>query len=850
MNHTVVQRRVGELIDEERETFISILPPSDVPAPLSGAQKMIESACAKEVVSLEIAGDRDQMTFGVRGRDADGIRGQLESHFPQAQLSIPGLDPIRPREGENALTTVFTIAGAEPLPLRTFDDEKVLREGSDPLLGVVGAIQSLREGERVLTRGIVRAKRRGYFEKYRHAALSGPGGANEQSRTADRDEQHTQGNGASDPLVRLGWCAAGLGMVTVIVLSLFGVGIQEIMDFLKGLSPSELGIFGAVYAFAALVTFVIYELIASRFRPKRVYYKPELIEDRVDYSPYDLEIQVLVFVPDSDGWRTRAQGIAAMFEKAYGVFDRELGSSIARRKSFDGTPADTFGFISRRGLFRLLSPGPSSVIGSRELSGLWHLPATGVRPRSIARSDWRRWPVEKRHISKGAPVGFTTAGERRVVRIGEDASRSHQFCLAASGMGKTTYMTRLVHHAMRLKARGEHSGAIVVVDPHGGLVDELLGLVPLEVAHKVRLIDLGDESRVVGINVLSPDFSLSRDVTASLLVRAFSKHWEFWGPNMQDILSHSVKTLYEANSHRDTAPEDAFTLLDARHLWLNESFRRRVLARVDDAKMHRFWYEDFPVYERGDRERTLNPIANRLRDYDDSKVASAIIGQRFSTVDLKAAIRAGDIVLVSTAAPSEGEEAANLIGSYFLSAIDQIIRSQGELAPGDRQRVMVVVDEMQTIRGAPYEGMLNEWRKFGGSLVLANQTLAGIREMSPSLETSLLTNVGVLVGFRIGGKDAEVLAPELGRHYVSADDIKSLDRHHAYIRLGQGRHKLPPFSTEVRPLMSRNETVADEFRAKSARYTQKFETVYNRQQAETRKAIEINSAASERRRRR
>ena len=852
MNHSLIKERADELINEERETFISILPPSDVPAPLSGAQKMIESTPQGEALSLEIAGEGGRVTFGVRCRDADAAWGQLESHFPQARLSLPGIDPIRPREGERAMTTVLTVSGAEPLPLRTFEDERILREGSDPLLGIAGAIQSLGEGERVLVRNIAKSKKRGYFEKYRLDALSGPGGANEQSRATERDEQRTQKQTSSDQLKNLGLCAAGLGMAMVIVfvLSLFNVGIAEIRDFLEEPNPLEWVIVGAVGVGAMLVTFFIFEQIAARFRTEKTYYDPRLIEDRVDHSPYDLEIQVIVFVPDSHNWKTRSNTITGWIEKAYRVFDRELGSSIARAKSIDGTPGKSFAFISKRGLLGLLSPGSSSVIGSRELAGLWHLPATGVRPRSVARASSRRWPVDKNHINRGAPVGLTTAGERRLVRIDEDASRSHQFCLAASGMGKTTYMTHLVHHAMRQKARGEHDGAIVVVDPHGGLVKELLGLVPPEVAHKVRLIDLGDESRVVGINVLSPGFSLSRDATAGLLVRAFSKLWDFWGPNMEDILSHSIKTLYEANSHPDTAPEEAYTLLDARPLWLNESFRRKVLARVHDEKMHRFWHEDFPIYERGDRERTLNPIANRLRDYDDSEIASAIVGQRFSTVDLKASIREGNIVLVSTAVHSEGEEVASLIGAYFLSTIDRLIRSQGELAEDDRQRVMVAVDEMETISGVPYEQMLNEWRKFGGSLLLATQTLAGIRRISPSLETSLLTNVGALVCFRVSGRDAEVMARELGENYVSEDDIISLDRHQAYVRLGHGRRKLPPFSMETLPLMLANGAMADELQAKSARYSQRFETVYNRQQAEIRESNELNAAASERRRRR
>ena len=850
MTHAVVQERVDELIREEREVFISILPPSDVPAPLSSAKELIESVCARGTSSLEIVGTRELVTFGVRDRDVEEVRGQLEARFPQAQLSIPGMDPILPCEGEKVVTTVLTIEGDEPLPLRTFDDEKVLREGSDPLLGVAGAIQSLQEGERVLVRVMAKAKRRGYFEKFRHDALPGPGGTNEQTRSTERNQQRAQGTAGSDPLKVLGTSALFLGACVVIILGLFGVDVSEAIGYLEGITSLEAGLLLFLAGVAELITFFIFHKIDRWFNPKRVFYDPKLIADRVDHSAYDLEIQIVAFVRDSRAWRVRAQKVADVIAKAYGNFDHPQGSSIVRRTSVDGPPRDAFEFISRRRLLWLLPSGVRSVIGSRELSGLWHLPATGIRPRSIVRSDSRRWPVEQRHISEGAPVGSTTAGGRRVVRISEEATRSHQFCLAKSGMGKTTYMTHLVHHAMQRKALGENPGAIVVIDPHGGLVDEILSLVPPEVAHQVRLLDLNDESRVAGINVLSPDFSLGRDATAGLLVRAFASHWEFWGPNMQDILSHSVKTLYEANAHADTMPENAYTLLDARHLWFNEAFRRSLLEKVKDEKLKRFWLEDFPVYERGDRAQTLNPIANRLREYDDSEVASAIIGQRFSTIDLKASVRDGNILLVSTAAPSEGEQVANLLGSYLLLMIDQIIRSQSELAPDERPRVMVVVDEMETISGAPYEKMLNEWRKFGGSLVLATQTLAGIREMSPSLETSLLTNVGVLVVFRVGGKDADTIAPELGAKYVSSDDIVSLDEHHAYVRMGQSRLKLPPFSMEVLPPVQGSMAVAYEIRARSPRYTQSFETVYNRQQEETLRAVAMNAAAGEKRARR
>ena len=845
--------RIGTLVDGLRSAYVRILPPGEVTRPIGSAQNLIDGLRTSGVTSFDIAGDGESITFGVRGSDMEGLVSQLEEHYPQAELQIAPCDPLRQGEDERAFTAVRIVSGPEPVPISTFEDAEVSEEGSDPLLKVMAAFKKLEDGERALVRLVARPKRRKHFSKYAQDARTGPGSANETRRTAELAPKSSGSVGGLG--LRYGILITVLGCLAIafLVAAIRGIGFEEVRAFVSGITEEQLrtvvGTVGVVVLTASVLFLVLLiGMLFGLFGSKGGYYDSEVVADRVDHSPFDVEIQIIAFVRDSEYWKSRTREIVDHIAGEYSSYDRSRGSRVVRHKYIDGLPGDALELVSKRRLLRIFPTFVRSVAGSLELAALWHLPATRVRPASVERTTSRRWPVHSRFISEGAPVGVTTAGAQRVVHLGPAAMGSHQFYVAGSNMGKSTLMTHVVRHAMRQKALGEYPGAIVVVDPHGDLISDLLGLVPPEIAHRVRLIDLADESRVVGVNLLSPDFSPDRDVTADLLVNVFSRHWEFWGPNMSDILSHSIQTLYEANAHEDAVPEEAYTLLDAGQLWSSESFRRKVLERVKDANLHRYWLEDFPVYERGDPAQTLNPIRNRLRSYADSRVASAIIGQRFSTVDLKACVQRGNIIFISTGGQSVGKQVARLLGAYFLAMIDHIIRSQGELARDERQRVMVVVDEMQTIEGVPYGSMLEEWRKFGGALVLATQSLAQVRRLSPGLESSLLTNVGVLAAFKVDGDDGRKLAENLA--LVTKDDIVGLPKYNAYVRLSTYEETVPAFSMKILPPVTGNEAVADDIRRRSARYTQDIDAVYRRQQEETFRAIGMNAAASEKRRRR
>ena len=352
---------------------------------------------------------------------------------------------------------------------------------------------------------------------------------------------------------------------------------------------------------------------------------------------------------------------------------------------------------------------------------------------------------------------------------------------------------------MREKAAGRDDDAIIVVDPHADLVAGLLEHVPEEIIDKVYLIDLADNERVPGINLLDARVFPDRDRTADSVVRIAHGLWEQWGPRMQSILEHTVKALHEYNRHPDTKREDQLTILDGQRMLADLEFRKQVLKRVDDAYINDWWLRDLPGWNRDTRSDAMSPVQTRLGYYSSSKKARAILGQRVSTIDLRKVISEGGILLVSTSQATAGRDVSALVGASLLNLVDAVIREQGGLPPEQRRGALVVVDEMQSMPGVDYESHVqSELGKFGASFILATQSLARLADLSPTMQDTLLANVGCLAVFQVAASDARELMGELDRDRVGEEDLVSLPAHQCYVRVTHEGQRQPTFTMMVR----------------------------------------------------
>ena len=414
--------------------------------------------------------------------------------------------------------------GPEYVPLRTFRDDDLLDPGSDPLIALMGALSALYEGERVVARLLLRSLGPDWSQAHMEKAHKRPG-------MEPREPAYTY---QTKPLQMDGITMAVLGIGALAALK----GYLWVQD-------------GEIWKAALLGTGTALGLAAGGWawwRWKRARSRvedPILIQEKVSRIAFDAELQVTAIVPSRTGPQ-RAGELLGPVAAAYRHYDNPAGARFKVGHVRPVAPDRENLHPPGPGLF-----GGRSVLGVREIACLWHPPGAGDETPLVERSGARALSPSAKGVRGGALVGDTTAGARREIRFPDDLLRRHHLYVARTRMGKSTLMHHVVTHKMQEKAAGRDGDAIVVIDPHTDLVAGILEHVPDSLAGRVRLIDLSDETRSPGINLLDTRIFADRDRTADSVVRVAKGLWEQWGPRMQSILEQTVKTLHEANEQME-----------------------------------------------------------------------------------------------------------------------------------------------------------------------------------------------------------------------------------------------------------------------------------------------------------
>ncbi len=193
---------------------------------------------------------------------------------------------------------------------------------------------------------------------------------------------------------------------------------------------------------------------------------------------------------------------------------------------------------------RFLDRGDLITVG--ELAAVAHLPldagAIGV-VRAGARS------VAPPPSTPGAGsaevvkfLGDADTGPARPVALNVADGRQHTHILGATGCGKSTLMSRMIMDDVQA-GRG-----VVVVDPKGDLVADLLDRLPASAAPRTVLIDPTDTGPRPSLNILAAgEPELLVDNLVGIFRRIFSA---FWGPRTDDILRAACLTLLSTRQAR------------------------------------------------------------------------------------------------------------------------------------------------------------------------------------------------------------------------------------------------------------------------------------------------------------
>lgn len=358
----------------------------------------------------------------------------------------------------------------------------------------------------------------------------------------------------------------------------------------------------------------------------------------------------------------------------------------------------------------------------------------------------------------GRLLGFSDFGNGdRPVALSTDASTKGLYVLGPTGTGKTSLLKNLISSDLAA-GRG-----LMVVETNGDLTQELLDLIPDHRLRDVVFLDPTDPDYAVGFNPFAS--SASPALIADQIGELFQRLWKaFWGPRTGQLAHMGLLTL---------ARRPGSSLLDLPRLYLDDAFRSRVLAGLDDPLGLGPDWQWFESLSDAEKVSVTSPLLNKARQFVARPSVRAVVGQAAPRIRLSQIIAEQKILLVNIPKGLIGAETAQLLGCLILTSAWQALAERTAIAREKRRPFGIVVDEVQDFASAPipWDELFAQGRKYGLSLTVAHQNLT---QLPRDLREVVLANARSKVVFTLSGRDAKVMeglfAPAL-----SADDLQALD---------------------------------------------------------------------------
>ena len=437
--------------------------------------------------------------------------------------------------------------------------------------------------------------------------------------------------------------------------------------------------------------------------------------------------------------------------------------------------------------------GTRQLLNNLEIASLWHLPGAQINLPNIA---WGRQIISEppdnlpvaTNLDKEARQQTTFIGKaefkNRLTTFGikrVDRGR-HVYIVGKTGTGKTTLIANMAIEDIR---KGE---GVAVIDPHGDLIQTLLQYIPHNRLNDVCYFNPADPNYTYPLNLLEVKNKAQQELVASGIVSIFHKLYAHsWGPRLEHILRNTILTLTSV---------PGTTLTDVIRILTEKNFRRQILAKIQSPTILAFWRHEFEPMGDRLRQQAISPILNKVGQFVTSPLIRKVISSPQSRVKIEEIMNQGRIILVDLSQGKIGEDNSALLGAMIITQIQLAAMNRAYLSENERRPFYLYVDEFQDFATNSFIKILSEARKYKLNLTIANQYMA---QLDSEIQDAILGNVGSLISFLVGAKDAQVLEREFGREF-SHEELVSLGRYQILLKLSIDGETSTPFYATTLPL--------------------------------------------------
>jgi hypothetical protein len=463
-------------------------------------------------------------------------------------------------------------------------------------------------------------------------------------------------------------------------------------------------------------------------------------------------------------------------------------------------------------IYRRFNEDHSIVLNTEEMASLWHLPLPTTETPNIRWLSARTQPVPSQVMQNSGDLhlGFNIFRGRRsdIYTNNEDRAR-HMYVIGKTGSGKS-YLLR--YYALQDIANGH---GICVVDPHGDLVDSILGSIPKERIEDVIYFSPADMERPYGMNMLEYDKNNPEQKTMVVneMLAIFDQLYDLkatGGPMFEQYMRNAMLLVMDD-------PESGSTLLEISKVLSDEDFRRMKLSKCKNQVVIDFWTKEA---EKAGGEASLANmvpyITSKMTAFISNDIMRPIITQQNSAFNFRQAMDSGKIILVNLSKGKLGEINAALIGMIVVGKLQVAAFSRTDIPESQRKDFFLYIDEFQNFITPSIASILSEARKYRLSLILAHQYMGQlVKNGKTEIRDAILGNVGSYLVARIGPEDVEVLA-KIFEPTFSGYDLMNTDKFTWNAKIIVGNAQISPFTLKAVPPNTPNPELAEKLKQLSA----------------------------------
>ena len=505
------------------------------------------------------------------------------------------------------------------------------------------------------------------------------------------------------------------------------------------------------------------------------------VDEKIAKGGLDVNIRLVVSAQTSEAAHRLLEDVMGAFSQ-FSIYEHgnAFVKAIPMRKKF----------LIQKFIYRGFDETRKLVLNTEEMASIWHLPLKTTETPNILWLSARTAPVPVEVPQEAdLTLGYNVyRGRKTTIAIKRTDRQRHMYIIGKSGSGKTVFIQEM---ALQDILNGE---GVAVLDPHGDMIEWLLGHIPKNRIDDVIVFDPSDLERPVGLNMLEVDTESQQDMATQEMISIFYKLFppEMIGPQFEHHMRNVMLTLM-------SDPATQGTIAEIPRMFSDQDFQKQWVTKVKNPVVRSYWENEVAKTSDFHKSEMLGYLISKVGRFVEDTMMRNIIGQQKSGFSFREVMDKKKILLINLAKGKTGEVNSSLLGLIIVSKLQMAALARADMPEDQRQDFYLYIDEFQNFITDSISTILSEARKYRLNLIIGHQYMGQlVKDNKTEIRDAVLGNVGSMFVSRIGPEDSEILEKIFSPTFAGYDLINS-DKFTWYSKIIVDNTQVKPFTMKTFP---------------------------------------------------